>query len=163
MANRVRDSQRRLRGVVSASLFLFSQTVSAKNLLPMEDYQPIFNDWMTKYSIPISETEYQMRLQIFADTHDLIETHNAGLLSILFLLSRFLSSLDHTATYQLGHNQFSHLSLTEFAEQSLSPFSLPKKPSPTNSIHRNTGASPSSWDWSTSAGVTAVKDQGKCR
>jgi hypothetical protein len=87
MANRVRDSQRRLRGVVSARLFLFSQTVSAKNLLPMEDYQPIFNDWMTKYSIPISETEYQMRLQIFADTHDLIETHNAGLLSVLFLLS----------------------------------------------------------------------------
>ena len=91
-----------------------------------------------------SETEYEMRLQIFADTHDLIETHNS----------------DPLTTYRLGHNQFSHLTIEEFAKEQLSMVSPKKK---TNQIHKFVGTSPTAWDWSGTGAVTPVKDQGKCR
>lgn len=129
----------------TAAALLMSQTVFGKNLFPLEDYQPLFQDWMKEYSMNISVMEYEKRLQIFADTHDLIQTHNS----------------DPMITYQLGHNQFSHLTMEEFAQEHLSAISLPKQN--TNQIHKFVGTSPSSWDWSDTGAVTPVKDQGKCR
>lgn len=43
-------------------------------------YVPLFNDWMKNFSVSLTDqTEYTKRLQIFSETHDLIEAHNAGL------------------------------------------------------------------------------------
>jgi hypothetical protein len=131
----------------SVVLVVMSQAVFGKNLLPLEDYQSMFQEWMTEYSMTISEIDYDMRLQIFADTHDLIQTHNS----------------DPMATYQLGHNQFSHLTIEEFAQEQLSAIPHPNKKKTTNKIHEIIGASPTTWDWSNTGAVTPVKDQGKCR
>lgn len=93
-------------------------------------------------SIPAQE--HDLRLQIFADTHDFIEAHNA----------------DVTATYRLGHNKFSHLTMEEFSTDNLSPKPYLNRQS--NPIHHKRGISPSAWDWAAQGAVTSVKDQGKC-
>lgn len=69
---------------ISASILLFNQAVIGKNIYPLESYEPLFQEWMMQYSLTIPDTEYNMRLQIFADTHDIIETHNSGFLKPLF-------------------------------------------------------------------------------
>jgi hypothetical protein len=80
-SQRGRNNAGKLLKSISTSLILFNQTVYGKNLLPLQDYEPFFNDWMAEYSMTISDADYPMRLQIFADTHDVIETHNSGLFS----------------------------------------------------------------------------------
>jgi hypothetical protein len=144
--NKTKQNVERMK-TTSVVLVVMSQAVFGKNLLPLEDYQSMFQEWMTEYSMTISEIDYDMRLQIFADTHDLIQTHNS----------------DPMATYQLGHNQFSHLTIEEFAQEQLSAIPLPNKKKTTNKIHEVIGASPTTWDWSNTGAVTPVKDQGKCR
>lgn len=63
---------------ISTSILLFHQSVLGKNLYPLDVYESLFKDWMAQYSVTIPETDYHMRLQIFAETHDLIEIHNSG-------------------------------------------------------------------------------------
>lgn len=61
------------------TLFLINQSlIFGKNINPIEYYQTIFNDWIVEYSMNISEIDYDMRLQIFANTHDIISIHNKG-------------------------------------------------------------------------------------
>lgn len=87
----------------------------------------------------------------------------------LLLHHHYFLYLDLTSTYQLGHNQFSHLTLEEFAELNLFELSSNKNLEKNNNKnnneikHKNIGASPASWDWTTLGAVTSVKDQGKCR
>jgi C1A family cysteine protease len=86
-------------------------------------------------------------LQNFANNDDIISQHNAS-----------------PSTFQLGHNQFSHLSLEEWREYV--KLGLKRDTAPqTTFIHKapvDASAVPASIDWVSKGAVTGVKDQGQC-
>lgn len=61
---------------------LFLLKIQCKNLMPLEDYEEEYKKWMIEYSIKINEEEYFIRLQNYANTHDLIYLHNLGFIFI---------------------------------------------------------------------------------
>lgn len=88
-----------------------------------------------------------------------------------FLLSRLQDDFIQAhnakkdATYTLGHNQFSHLSLDEWKEYVHLGLSKPEPttlPSDVLTAPANLMSLPASIDWTTKGGVTGVKDQGQC-
>ena len=113
-------------------------------LHPREKYEAEFFDHVQKHGLNLKGAEFSQRLAVFAANTDLIETHNAS-----------------GASFTLGHNKFSHLTFEEFEAQFLS------KPAPRKEGSRLVRAFegvtvPTSVDWSTSAAVSAVKNQGSC-
>jgi len=90
-------------------------------------------------------------LAIFASNLDGIEKHNA----------------DKTQTYQLGQNQFSHMTHDEFMDAvHVGGTRVPNlRREPTATVHTGPGdrsSLPDSVDWSAQGAVTPVKDQGNC-
>jgi len=124
----------------------------AGNILPREEYEKLFFDWMRSYDVKVKDgAEFAYRLQNFANKHDEIMTHNA----------------DPANTYQLGHNQFSHMTLTEFHDYvhlgGVRPGSLRRNPTgPLHEAPKDVSALPASVNWVTAGAVTGVKDQGNC-
>lgn len=118
------------------------------NIRPREVYESQFIEHINKYNVKISNgQEFVRRLQIFADNMDIIENHNAG-----------------NESYKMAINKFSHLTLEEFQSQvSLSGLKKPNFKKSNNLHTAQEGVTlPDSVDWSTTAAVTTVKNQGQC-
>ncbi len=87
-------------------------------------------------------------LKNFANNDDIIEAHNKL-----------------NTTYQLGHNQFSHMTVEEWREYVKLGLMKQETESSAAEVHAapaNMMAVPSSVDWTAAGAVTPVKDQGSC-
>jgi len=126
--------------------------VASANVLPREQYEKLFFHWMQEFKVEIKDgAEFIHRLQNFADNHDKIEAHNA----------------DSTQTFKMGHNQFSHFTLSEFHDYihlgGVRPGSLRRNPSgPLHAAPADVKELPSSVNWVEAGAVTPVKNQGNC-
>lgn len=115
---------------------------------PRQKYEVAFFDFLQKYEVKIANAkEFIKRLEIFINNVEKIEAHNA----------------DKTQTYQMGINQFSHMTFEEFRDYnhlgSLRPPFLRAK---LNLRDLPTDNLPASVDWTTQGAVTPVKNQGQC-
>ena len=114
-------------------------------LAPTQPLPPLVVNHMAKHDLQFADgAEFTERLTVFASNSDLIEAHNAA---------------GHS--FELGHNQFSHLTFAEFESMYLST------PAPrtegTRMVNGFEGVkAANSVDWSSTDSVTAVKDQGSC-
>nr|KAF6267806.1 cathepsin H [Pipistrellus kuhlii] len=104
-----------------------------------------FKSWMLQHRKAYSTTEYQHRLQTFANNRRRITAHNAK---------------NHT--FQMGINPFSDMTFAEFKHKYL--WSEPQNCSATKSNYlRGRGPYPSSVDWRKKGPfVSKVKNQGGC-
>lgn len=124
-------------------------TVAAGNTRPRDFYEGAFAEHMVKYDLNFKTgAEFVARLQTFADNFDVIEAHNSG-----------------DATYKMAVNKFSHMTLDEFHEAvHLGGVKRPNMRKSTN-VHKapaTASSVPASVDWSTTAAVSAVKNQESC-
>lgn len=106
-----------------------------------------FESWRHEFGVDFSNAfEFMHRLNVFEQNHFHIWAHNNN----------------GSNTYQLGHNQFSHLTNDEFRLRfaSLTPQHLRF---PRIAFYGADEASvPASVDWVAAGAVTGVKDQGQC-
>jgi C1A family cysteine protease len=118
---------------------------------PQEYYEGKFFEWMQEHKTQFANgAEFVKRLAVFSENLDYIEAHNAKNLS-----------------YQLGTNQFAHLTSDEYADQmhigALRPPLLRRAADFMHEAPKDLTALPASVDWSTNSNVVvAVKDQGQC-
>jgi len=108
-------------------------------------YEQKFFNWMQEFKVQARDgAHFVHMLQNFANNEDLIESTNAQNLS-----------------YQLGHNQFSHMDVNEWRDYLHLGLGYPTH-GPAASVHTDTTVTASAVDWRTKGAVTAVKDQGNC-
>merc|ERR1719230_1734780 len=90
--------------------------------------------------------EFVQRLEIFAANDEKINAHNANA----------------NATFTMAHNQFSHLTMEEFAAMNNlgTPINLQKTGGATHKAKGLNAAT--AVDWVSAGAVTPVKDQGSC-
>lgn len=104
---------------------------------------------MTEHNVQFANgREFVQRLQYFADNHDMIESHNSA-----------------QSSYKLAHNEYSHLTLSEFHERfqlGLKTPNLRKNLSTPLHTASETKSNPTSVDWTAAGAVTPVKNQGSC-
>jgi len=108
-----------------------------------------FQEWMTKHNKKYTtQKEYESRLNNFIETTKRIATLNAR--------SKTTGS---TATF--AHNKFSDLTLEEFSVRlgmkGYKPKHIPGVP-----VAEKGPQAPSSFDWRSLGGITAIKDQEQC-
>jgi C1A family cysteine protease len=128
---------------------LLRGSVFSNNIHDREYYENKFHDWISEYKVIINDNKFSHMLSNFANNDDMIEIHNSKKLS-----------------YELGHNQYSHLSFEEFKDYiklGLNPIA-PETESAFSVVdyNLNVSALPASVDWTTKGAVTGVKDQGNC-
>jgi len=123
--------------------------VLAGNKYDRAFYEGKFFEWLQEHRVEVPSGErFVHMLQNFANNHDLIEETNAKNLP-----------------YQLGHNQFSHLSLEEWKVAVRLGLDKPNASEPSTGLHTapaDLSALPASVDWVSAGAVTPVKDQGQC-
>lgn len=135
------------------NLFLLLAVTSTGQALvrDREYYEQRFFDWLEKFSHlkPKSGNHFVKMLENFAENDDIIEEHNS-----------------QNLPYKLGHNIFSHMSLSEFRDyMHLGLGHRQKSTAPATFVHLAPGNAsdlPASIDWSSRGAVTKVKDQGQC-
>jgi len=119
----------------------------AQNLHDRAYYEEKFFNWLSEHKVEATSGEHFVKMiQNFANNDDIITQHNNQGLS-----------------YQLGHNQFSHLSVEEWREYVKLGLARPEQPVAAE-IHDATPGevTAASKDWTTLGAVTPVKDQGQC-
>lgn len=132
------------------ALFTIFACAAADNIRDRDYYVAKFYDWMNKFEHlrPANGERFISMLKNFANNDDIIELTNAEKLP-----------------YQLGHNEFSHMSLDEFRDYMHLGLGRSDPIEPATFIHEaptNKASIPDSVDWSTQGAVTPVKDQGQC-
>eukprot|EP01039_Chlorochromonas_danica_P003824 gene3824-4175_t len=138
-----------IRAIVLACLAISATADFSK---PREYYEELFYDHIQNFKVKIENgAEFIKRVAIFAANVDYIERHNS----------------DNSQTYQLGINQFTHLTFDEFLDAvnigGTRPPHLRRQGS--GKVHKapsQTSSLPSSVDWVSKGAVTPVKDQGNC-
>lgn len=122
----------------------------AFNINDREYYEEKFVNWLRKFNMTARDgSHFTHMLSNFANNDDTIYTHNSN----------------EDNTYELGHNQFSHMSFDEF--KAYVRLGLDERDEETVSDNvleasQNLTALPASIDWTTKGAVTGVKDQGNC-
>mmetsp|Transcript_9005 Transcript_9005/g.15243 ORF Transcript_9005/g.15243 Transcript_9005/m.15243 type:complete len:340 (-) Transcript_9005:171-1190(-) len=123
--------------------------VASANVHDRGFYEEKFFDWMQEHKVQAkSGADFLHMLQNFADNHDFITKHNS-----------------QKSTYTMAHNKYSHLSWTEFLQETR--LGLTKRPenAVADKIHEapaDVSTLASSVDWEAKGAVTPVKDQGQC-
>jgi C1A family cysteine protease len=110
-------------------------------------YEEKFFNWLKTHQVkPVNGMHFVQMLKNFADNEDYISAHNAK-----------------GKSYQLGHNQFSHLSTDEY-KQYVKLGLMTSEPSGefVHSAPNNLSSVPTEIDWTTKGAVTPVKNQGQC-
>ena len=120
----------------------------SKNIHNREFYEEKFVDWLNNFDINIRDgSHFAHMLNNFANNDDIIASHNSNTKN----------------TYELGHNQFSHMSFDEFKLYVRLGLDIPtSQTESTTNVPENLTALPTSVDWTTQGAVTGVKDQGNC-
>jgi len=132
-------------------LATLAATSLAANAKPAEFYEKEFFEHMTKFNLKFADgKEFMKRLQIFASNLDLFEKHNA----------------DKTQTFQMGVNQFTHLTFDEFKDAvHIGGTRIPNlRRNPHGPMHvaKEGEKLASELNWVTKGAVTPVKNQGNC-
>jgi cathepsin L len=120
-----------------------------KNIHDREYYEEKFVNWIEKFNITIKDGyHFTHMLSNFANNDDTIHLHNS----------------DNDNTYELGHNQFSHMSFDEFKAYVRLGLDERIEETIANNVEKSIDltALPTSVDWTTKGAVTGVKDQGNC-
>jgi len=123
--------------------------VSSANLHDPAFYEEKFFNWLKEHDVAaVSGTHFVKMLQNYADNDDHIETHNSG-----------------NQTFTLGHNRFSHMSLSEWQEFVHRGLQRPEASTQPEFIHQapaDVSTLADSIDWRSKGAVATVKDQGQC-
>jgi len=119
----------------------------AQNLNDRAYYEEKFFNWLVEHKVEATNGDHFVKMiQNFANNDDIItQTNNQNL------------------SYQLGHNQFSHLSVEEYRQHVR--LGLNKADVVADLTHEapaDISSLASSVDWVTKGAVTGVKDQGQC-
>lgn len=131
-------------------LILTSLTACRFFKFPNISAEPQFESWLTTYNKEIiSAAEYTYRLQIFSENLQKIERHNAS-----------------NSSYEVGLNDFAHLTFKEFAhkyldmnlQSSLDPLSQESNPVPFGFPKVKSRK----MNWNDQGKVTPVQNQGGC-
>jgi C1A family cysteine protease len=111
-------------------------------------YENKFVDWLSLHGVVASDGSHFIRmLNNFANNDDIISNHNSN----------------KENTYELGHNQYSHMSFDEFKAFVRLGLDTPAPETiAANILFGNLTALPDSVDWTQKGAVTDVKDQGNC-
>jgi len=137
------------RAAVLSALAASAVANLAGNVHDRSFYQAKFYTWLSEHKVNIVDGEQFVHfLQNFANNEDLINFHNS----------------QANATYTLGHNQYSHLSLDEwrsYVKLGLKKPEATEKPLYTLNAGDMTKVA-ASVDWTANGAVTGVKDQGQC-
>jgi hypothetical protein len=133
-------------------------TLFANNLHPVSFYYDLFTKHVAKYNLNEYSKPWPMRrLKAFADTVDLVETHNKP---------ANVKVSGYTMTYD---NQFAHLTKEEWASRYSRGLQPPKdasgrliresiRPAPRRSLQ----SMPRTVNWQTRGGLPPVKNQNSC-
>jgi C1A family cysteine protease len=141
---------------MSAKLVVLSSVVAAAAAMPIAEnlhdrayYEEKFFNWLSEHKVQARNGEHFAKMiQNFANNDDFIANHNGQKLG-----------------FELGHNQFSHLSLDEWREYVGLGLARPMNPLEAAEIHAapaDVSTLAGSIDWRTKGAVTPVKDQGQC-
>ena len=113
-----------------------------------EYYEEKFFNWLQTHNVkPADGSLFTHFLRNFIENDDYISAHNAR----------------KEVTYQLGHNQFSHMTVEEWRQAVRLGLSAPETVA--TSVHpapADVKSLPAAIDWTSKGGVTGVKDQGQC-
>ncbi len=137
--------------LTSGLCVLNSQSTFLRGLTNINDrsfYEERFIDWVAVHNVTILDgSHFTHMLNNFANNDDMIVEHNSN----------------KHKTYELGHNQYSHLSFDEFKEYIKLGVDAPAPETVADVILiGNVTAIPASIDWTQKGAVTGVKDQGNC-